>query len=106
MRRQFTRICGLSRPGTSTGRLIAHTKKMHSLPSPRTVRRIRHIAALIGAALPLACTSLQPPSAGNPFLGDWAGAKNASITIRPDTVVQHQPDGESTTLDGATCAGV
>jgi hypothetical protein len=32
--------------------------------------------------------------------------ENASITIRPDTVVQHQPDGENTTLDQSTCRGV
>jgi len=32
--------------------------------------------------------------------------ENASITIRPDTIVQHQPDGESTTLDEAACRGM
>jgi hypothetical protein len=42
----------------------------------------------------------------NPFVGDWLTAEDASITIRPDTIVQHQPDGESTTLDKNTCRGV
>jgi hypothetical protein len=42
----------------------------------------------------------------NPFVGDWATAEAASITIRPDTIVQHQPDGESTTLDKSACRGL
>lgn len=48
------------------------------------------------------------PSDGieNPFVGTWATAENATITIRPETVIQHQPDGKSTTLDKATCRGV
>lgn len=63
-------------------------------------------AVFIGAMLPLACTFSPPPQAENPFIGDWFTAEDASITIRPDTIVQHQPDGESTTLDKATCRGV
>lgn len=61
---------------------------------------------LIATALPLACTLPQPPSAENPFVGNWVTAENASITIRPDTIVQHQPDGESTMLDKSACRGV
>jgi hypothetical protein len=63
------------------------------------------MAALLCPLLPLACTPLPPSQAENPFLGDWVTAENTSITIRPDTVVQHQQDGESTTLDKATCGG-
>ncbi len=59
----------------------------------------------IFAALPLACAPA-PPQAENPFIGNWATAENARITIRADTVVQHQPDGESTTLDKSACRGV
>jgi hypothetical protein len=64
------------------------------------------LAALAAAALPLACTVSAPPQVENPFIGNWATAENASITLRPDTIVQHQPDGESTTLDKNTCRGV
>jgi hypothetical protein len=42
----------------------------------------------------------------NPFVGDWATAENGSITIRVDTIVQHQPDGESTIIDETACRGV
>jgi hypothetical protein len=69
---------------------------------PRTPR-IFALAILV--ALPLACTP-PPPQAENPFIGNWATAENAGISIRADTVVQHQPDGESTTLDKSACRGV
>jgi hypothetical protein len=42
----------------------------------------------------------------DPFVGNWVTAENASITIRPDTIVQHQPDGESATLDQTACHGM
>jgi hypothetical protein len=43
----------------------------------------------------------------DPFVGNWVTAEeNASITIRPDTIVQHQADGESTTLDQTACHGM
>jgi hypothetical protein len=58
------------------------------------------------AALPLACTMSQDSQPRSPFIGTWVTADNASITIRPDTVVQHQPDGENTALDKNTCRGV
>jgi hypothetical protein len=61
---------------------------------------------VIIAALPLACA---PPSSNpveSPFIGTWATGENASITIRPDTIVQHQPDGQSTALDVKSCRGV
>jgi hypothetical protein len=69
-------------------------------------RTPRIVAAVLGAALPFACTPAPSPPVANPFLGDWATAENASITIRPDTIVQHQPDGQSTTLDQSACRGV
>jgi hypothetical protein len=65
----------------------------------------RVVAALILAAVPLACVAPEPP-AQNPFLGTWATAENDSVTIRQDTIVQTQPDGHSTALDKATCGGV
>ena len=58
------------------------------------------------SALLLACTPAEAPRAENPFVGNWVTAENASITIRPDTIVQHQPDGESTILDKTACRGV
>jgi hypothetical protein len=42
----------------------------------------------------------------NPFLGTWVTAENASIVIRQDTIVQNQPDGQSTALDKNVCRGV
>ena len=78
-----------------------------SVPASGGLRPIaRFFSAFIGATLPLACTSAPPPPVENPFLGDWFAAEHVSITIRPDTIVQHQPDGESTTLDKETCRGV
>jgi hypothetical protein len=41
----------------------------------------------------------------DPFVGNWVTAENAGITIGPDTIVQHQTDGESTTLDQTACRG-
>jgi len=66
--------------------------------------RVVRIVAM--AALPLACSVPHQPQAENPFIGTWVTADNAGITIRPETVVQHQPDGESTALDKSTCHGV
>jgi len=75
--------------------------------SPEDLRRIvRGTLVLIIAAIPLACT-LPPPSQGeNPFLGTWITAENAGIVIRQDTIVQNQPDGQSTVLDKNLCRGV
>jgi len=65
----------------------------------------RAVAALILAAVPVACVAPEP-SVQNPFLGTWATADNDSVTIRQDTIVQTQPDGGSTALDKDTCRGV
>jgi hypothetical protein len=69
----------------------------------KPVKRV--VAALILAAMPLACLAPEP-SIQNPFLGTWATADNDSVTIRQDTIVQTQPDGRSTALDKDTCRGV
>ena len=66
----------------------------------------RVVAPLIVAAIPLACAPPAPPQSENPFVGNWVTADSVSITIRPDTIVQHQPDGESIALDQNTCRGV
>ncbi|HJU20190.1 MAG TPA: hypothetical protein VJ770_27365, partial [Stellaceae bacterium] len=42
----------------------------------------------------------------NPFLGTWATADRASITFRPDTVVQNPPDGPPQAFGKDTCGGV
>jgi hypothetical protein len=67
---------------------------------------LRVVRIVTVAALPLACTLPHQPQAENPFIGTWVTADDASITIRQDTIVQHQPDGESTALDKSTCRGV
>ena len=80
---------------------------MRSLPHSGERRPVTHwFAALVAGALPLACTVSSPPQVQNPFVGDWATAEDASITIRPGTIVQHQRDGESTTLDKSACSGL
>lgn len=61
---------------------------------------------MIVTGLPLGCTLPAAPGVGNPFVGTWATAEDSRITIRPDTIVQHQPDGQSTTLDKSVCRGV
>jgi len=69
-------------------------------------KRIERVAgALILAAAPLACAiPAKPPE--NPFLGTWSTADNDKVTIREDTIVQTQPDGQSTALGKDTCRGV
>jgi hypothetical protein len=69
-------------------------------------RRCLSRAVLI--ILPMAffgCAVPPPAVQHNPFVGTWANADNDTITIRQDTVVQNQPNGEHTTLDSATCNG-
>jgi hypothetical protein len=53
----------------------------------------------------LACAVSTAPRVEDPFVGNWVTAENASITISPDTIVQHQSDGESTTLNEIACRG-
>jgi hypothetical protein len=61
---------------------------------------------VIIAAVPLACAPPASNRAESAFVGNWATGENASITIRPDTIIQHQPDGQSTALDMKSCRGV
>ena len=87
--------------GRSTG------SRLRLARGPGELQRFARVAALVlGAALPLACTLSPPPPIANPFIGDWATAENASITIRQDTIVQHEPDGQSTSLGTSTCGSV
>ncbi len=59
--------------------------------------------ALLAAALAACTVAPAPPQ--NPFIGTWATADNDTVTIRQDTVVENQPNGQSTPLDGKTCNG-
>jgi hypothetical protein len=82
-------------------------QKVRLVPSSDELRRILSLLAALAVASPLLdCAFSPPPQVGNPFLGDWVTAEDARITIRPDTIVQHQLDGETTTLDSGTCRGV
>jgi hypothetical protein len=65
----------------------------------------RFFTVIAISALVLACTPSPGPRVEDPFVGNWVTAENASIMIRPDTIVQRQPDGESTTLDQTACRG-
>jgi hypothetical protein len=69
------------------------------------MRILRLSTVITCSALVLACTPSPAPRVEDPFVGNWVTAENASITIRPDTIVQRQPDGESTTLDQTACRG-
>lgn len=73
---------------------------------PRAI--IYLLASIIATALPVACSysPFPAPEVKNPFVGDWSAGQEASITIRPDTIIQHQPNGESIMLDKSTCRGV
>lgn len=75
---------------------------------PRRRRGIGLAASLLAAALPLACALPPPaqPRAENPFLGTWASMADASITFRPDTVVQNPPQGPPQAFGADTCGGV
>jgi hypothetical protein len=82
-------------------------KKMRFVPRSGDLLRFwRSAATAVLAAAPLGCAVSPQDGAENPFVGNWATAENASITIRQETVVQHQPDGQSTTLDRSACRGV
>jgi hypothetical protein len=70
------------------------------------IRVLRLFGVMMSSALLLSCIVTPAARVDNPFVGNWGTAENSSITIRPDTIVQHQPDGESTTLDQTACHGV
>ncbi len=71
----------------------------------RTDQRLarRGITVLVPAAL-LACAVPQAPPS-NPFIGTWANSDTNTIIIRQDTVVEKQPNGQTTPLDSRTCNG-
>ena len=71
-------------------------------------RIVRLLASLLMAALPLACAVPRPATSrgGNPFLGTWVAAEHASITFRPDTVLQNSLRGVPQAFDHDTCGGV
>ena len=64
------------------------------------------LGLLILTGSPIACVTPEPAAARNPFVGTWATADNDSVTIRQDTIVQTQPDGQSTALDKNACRGL
>jgi hypothetical protein len=69
-------------------------------------RRQLHAAAVAAlAAMALGGCAVPPPPPSNPFVGTWATADNDAVTLRQDTVVENQPNGQSTPLDGRTCNG-
>ena len=70
------------------------------------MRILRFSTVITCSTLVLACALPPAPRVEDPFVGNWVTAENASVTIRPDTIVQHQPDGETTTLDQTACRGM
>jgi hypothetical protein len=82
-------------------------EKVRSMPSSEDLpRTLRVVVMVTVAALPPACAVPAPDQVENRFVGTWTTTENTGITIRPDTIVQHQPGGESTALDKDTCRGV
>lgn len=71
-------------------------------------QRVSLAASLFAAALPLACALPPAPQTQtlNPFLGTWTSPEEASITFRPDTVVQNPPQGPPQAFGKDTCEGV
>jgi hypothetical protein len=54
----------------------------------------------------VACAAPQTPQPETPFIGTWANADNDTITIRADTIVLNQPNGQSTALGSNECGGI
>lgn len=80
---------------------------MRVVPGPCNALEILGISIVVTwLALLAACAPSPSSRVENSFVGNWVTAENAGITIRPDTIVQHQPDGESTILDKAACRGM
>ena len=86
---------------------VSRSRKVRVVLSSGYLKRcLRASLVVMWSALLIACTLSPAPSVENPFVGDWATAENGSIAIRVDTIVQHQPDGESTIIDETACRGV
>ena len=62
-------------------------------------------AVLILCLTALLACAVPPAPLRNPFIGTWATSDNDTISIRQDTVVQHQSDGQNIPLDRQTCNG-
>jgi hypothetical protein len=72
----------------------------------RERRCLRGTALIVTAIAVFACAVPPAPEpAHNPLVGTWANADNNTITIRQDTVVQDESNGQSTPLDSRTCNG-
>jgi hypothetical protein len=71
----------------------------------RKQRPLRRAVPTLLATTLAACAVPPPASTPNPFLGTWATADNDTVTIRQDTVVENQPNGQTTPLDDKTCNG-
>lgn len=69
-------------------------------------RRFCRTIPLLLSVATAACAIVPSPQSNNPFIGNWADPANDTITLRQDTVVQHQADGQSVALDSDTCDGV
>jgi hypothetical protein len=63
----------------------------------------RALPTLFAAALAACAVPPAPPP--NPFIGTWATADSDTVTIRQETVVENQPNGQSIPLDASTCNG-
>ncbi len=85
---------------------VSLARKVRVVHSSRdAIRILRFTTVITCSALVLGCTVSPAPHVEDPFVGNWVTAENAGITIRPDTIVQHQSDGESTTLNETACRG-
>jgi hypothetical protein len=83
---------------------VAHEAKLFRTRERRCSRGTVPIMIIVIAFFGCAAPAPAPPPR-NPFVGTWANANNDTITIRQDTVVQNQANGQSTPLDKGTCNG-
>ena len=78
---------------------MAQASDVSTFPKPR-----RFVLLALGAALPAACTALEPPA--NPFAGAWTTAERQQIAFRPDTVVVQPANAAPTAMSKDVCDGV
>jgi hypothetical protein len=91
-------------PRDNVFRCVDNTAKIGPRVS-RWLNRCLHPAAvaLPFAAIVAACAAPQAPPPANPFVGTWATRDDDTVTIRQDTVVENQPNGQNIPLDNSTC---